>query len=46
MVSKLLEILSELHNCDHEAIDNIKLPDFYTLVLDNCQQFTIAEREK
>lgn len=21
------------------------LPDFYTLVLNNCQQFTIAERE-
>lgn len=38
--------VSELHNCGHEAIDNTKLPDFYTLVLNNCQQFTIAEREK
>ena len=37
---------SELRNCGHEAIDNSKLPDFYTLVLNNCQQFTIAEREK
>lgn len=37
---------SELHNCGHEAIGNTKLPYFYTLVLNDCQQFTVAEREK
>lgn len=36
----------ELHNCGHKATYNTELPDFYTLVLNNCQQFTIAEREK
>lgn len=39
-------MFSELHNCHHEEIDNMKLPDFHTLVLNNGQQFTIAEREK
>lgn len=32
-------------NSTSETTDNAKLPDFYTLVLNNCQQFTIAERK-